>query len=114
MAEKLGKALGEDVRYNDVDPDVFRSFGFPGADEVGNMFQFKRDFEAQYAGARDRSFGVSLDPDLQDFDAWLAANASLIPLGERDGVELPFASPPCRRLRGHAARAFTVRWRAAA
>ena len=47
MAEKLGKALGEDVRYNDVDPDVFRGFGFPGADEVGNMFQFKRDFEAR-------------------------------------------------------------------
>jgi len=82
MAEKLGKALGEEVRYNDVDPDVYRGFGFPGADEVGNMFQFKRDFEAQYAGARDRSFALSLDPDLQDFDAWLAANASRIPLGE--------------------------------
>jgi uncharacterized protein YbjT (DUF2867 family) len=81
MAEKLGNALGEEVRYNEVDPDVFRGFGFPGADEVGNMFQFKRDFEAQYAGARDRSFALSLDPDLQDFDAWLAANASRIPLG---------------------------------
>jgi uncharacterized protein YbjT (DUF2867 family) len=82
MAEKLGNALGEEVRYNEVDPDVFRSFGFPGADEVGNMFQFKRDFEAQYAGARVRSFALSLDPELQDFDAWLAANGSLIPLGE--------------------------------
>ena len=53
MAEKLSKALGETVTYNDVDPDVYRSFGFPGADEIGNMFQFKRDFEAEYAGARD-------------------------------------------------------------
>ena len=27
MAEKLTKALGEPVRYNEVDPDTFRSFG---------------------------------------------------------------------------------------
>ena len=81
MAEKLSKALGEPVTYNDVDPDVFRSFGFPGADEVGNMFQFKRDFEAEYVGARDLDVARSLDPELQDFDAWLAKNATKIPLG---------------------------------
>ncbi len=81
MAEKLSKALGEPVTYNDVDPDVFRSFGFPGADEIGNMFQFKRDFEAEYAGARDLDVARSLDPELQDFDAWLARNATRIPLG---------------------------------
>src|SRR5438270_9618981 len=80
MAEKLGKALGEPVTYNDVDPDVFRSFGFPGADEIGNMFQFKRDFEAEYVGARDLGVARSLNPELQDFDAWLAANAARIPL----------------------------------
>ena len=80
MAEKLSKALGEPVTYNDVDADVFRSFGFPGADEIGNMFQFKRDFEAEYTGARDTGVARSLDPELQDFDAWLAANAKKIPL----------------------------------
>jgi uncharacterized protein YbjT (DUF2867 family) len=80
MAEKLSRALGEEVRYNDVDPDVYRGFGFPGADEVGNMFQFKRDFEAEYAGARDLDYARSLNPELQDFDAWLAANASRIPI----------------------------------
>ena len=26
-------------------PEVYRGFGFPGADDLGNMFQFKRDFE---------------------------------------------------------------------
>jgi uncharacterized protein YbjT (DUF2867 family) len=82
MATKLSAALGEEVRYVDVDPDVYRGFGFPGADELGNMFQFKRDFDAEYAGVRDRSVGESLNPDLQDFDAWLAGNASKIPLGD--------------------------------
>ena len=77
----MGRALGEEVRYNAVDADVFRSFGFPGADEVGNMFQFKRDFETEYVGARDLDYARTLNPELQDFDTWLAANAGAIPLG---------------------------------
>ena len=80
LAEKLGAAIGEEVRYFDVDPDVYRGFGFPGADEMGNMFQFKRDFEAEYVGARDLEFARTLNPELQDFDTWLSRNAKLIPV----------------------------------
>jgi uncharacterized protein YbjT (DUF2867 family) len=80
LAEKFTSALGEEVRYFDVDPDVYRGFGFPGADEMGNMFQFKRDFEAEYAGARDLDFARSLNPELQTFDEWLVANAGLVPI----------------------------------
>jgi uncharacterized protein YbjT (DUF2867 family) len=39
IATKMSKALGEQVRYVDVAPAVFRSFGFPGAEDLGNMFQ---------------------------------------------------------------------------
>ena len=81
FAAAFTEALGEEVVYNDVDPDVYRSFGFPGADEMGNMFQFKRDFESDYAGARVRSEALELVPDLQDFETWLAANKGRIPLG---------------------------------
>ncbi len=80
MASSLAKAIGEPIRYNEVSPDVFRSFGFPGADDLGNMFQFKRDFEDYYCGARDVSFSRSLNPRLQTFDTWLEANAGQIPL----------------------------------
>ena len=80
LAEKFSRALGEEVRYVDVDPDVYRSFGFPAADELGNMFQFKRDFEEAYVGARDLEVARSLNPQLQDFDAWLAENKDSIPL----------------------------------
>jgi hypothetical protein len=45
------------------------------------MFQFKRDFEADYCGARDPEVARALNPRLQTFDAWLAANASRIPIG---------------------------------
>ncbi|MBU1982831.1 NmrA/HSCARG family protein [bacterium] len=80
MAASLTKALGRDVRYNEVSPETYRGFGFPGADDLGNMFQFKRDFEADFCGARDLSFSRSLNPELQTFDKWLARNGKRIPL----------------------------------
>jgi len=80
MAGALTKALGQEVRYNDVPPDVYRSFGFPGADDAGNMFQFKRDFEKEYCGARNLEQSRSLNPELQTFAQWLALNKDRIPL----------------------------------
>ena len=47
---------------------------------MGNMYQWKRDFEAEYVGARDLEVARSLDPELKDFDAWLAENASRVPI----------------------------------
>jgi uncharacterized protein YbjT (DUF2867 family) len=81
MAAALTRALGQDVRYNAVPPDVYRGFGFPGADDLGNMFQFKRDFNEYFRGARDLAFSRSLNPALQTFDAWLATHKNQIPLG---------------------------------
>ena len=80
MATALTKALGQEVRYNDVPPDVYRSFGFPGAEDMGNMFQFKRDFEKDYCGARNLEVSRSLNPSLQTFEHWLTQNKSRIPL----------------------------------
>jgi uncharacterized protein YbjT (DUF2867 family) len=81
MAAGMSKALGVPVRYNDVPPDVYRSFGFPGADDMGNMFQFKRDFNDYYCKSRSIEFARSLNPELQSYEQWLAANAKAIPLG---------------------------------
>ncbi len=79
MAASLAVALGREVRYNAVTPEAYRGFGFPGAEDLGNMFQFKRDFEDVFCGARDPAVARSLNPELQTFDAWLAANAGRIP-----------------------------------
>jgi len=80
MAASLTRALGREVRYNAVTPETYRSFGFPGADDLGNMFQFKRDFESVFCGARSLEVSRALNPKLQSFDTWLAANARRIPL----------------------------------
>jgi uncharacterized protein YbjT (DUF2867 family) len=80
LAEKMSRATGHDIRYNDVPPDVYRSLGFPGADDLGNMFQFKRDFNEYFCGARSVEFSRSLNPELQTFDAWLARHKHEIPI----------------------------------
>ena len=80
MAAALTKSLGQEVNYNAVPPEVYRTFGFPGADDLGNMFQFKRDFNAAFCGARDPSIARTLNPALQTFAQWLEANRKQIPL----------------------------------
>ena len=80
MARQLTQALGQEVRYNNVPPEVYRSFGFPGADDLGNMFQFKRDFNDYFVGARSLEFSRSLNPELQTFEEWLAVHKGEIPI----------------------------------
>jgi len=80
MAAALTRALGEDVRYNPVSPETYRGFGFPGADDLGNMFQFKRDFQQAFCGPRDPKIARGLNPELQTLDQWLAQNKTRIPL----------------------------------
>ena len=81
MAAALGRALGEEVGYAYVPPEVYRTFGFPGADDLANMFQFNRDFSDDFCKLRDLELSRSLNPGLQTFDAWLAANSGRIPKG---------------------------------
>ena len=80
MAAALGKALGQEVRYNAVTPEAYRGFGFPGADDLGNMFQFNRDFSKDFCAARPIDATRALNPQLQSFEAWLARNKDRIPL----------------------------------
>jgi uncharacterized protein YbjT (DUF2867 family) len=81
MAKSLSKALGQQVVYNAVSPAAYRAFGFPGAEDLGNMFQFNAEFEQNCCDARNISETKSLNPELQTFDRWLGENKSRIPLG---------------------------------
>lgn len=80
ISEKLSKGLGLVVKYHAVEADAYRGFGFPGADELGNMFQVYRDFEKEVLGARSIDVTRSLNPSVQTFDEWLAMNKSKISL----------------------------------
>jgi uncharacterized protein YbjT (DUF2867 family) len=80
MAASLSRALGQPVRYNEVEPAAYRAFGFPGADDLGNMFQFYRDFEQPFRASRNLEATKALNPEIQDFDTWVTRNIARIPL----------------------------------
>ncbi|SDS51718.1 NmrA/HSCARG family protein [Gramella sp. MAR_2010_147] len=76
MADIFSEVYGKKVKYNAVEPKIYRSFDFPGADDLGNMFQFKADFEDYFCGIRDIERTKALNPELQTFKEWLQINKS--------------------------------------
>jgi len=80
MAAKMGKALGKEVRFYDVPFDQFRKLGFPGAEDLGNMFEYQHILGGEFLKDRDPKLSRELNPALLDFDQWLAARASQIPI----------------------------------
>jgi len=79
MGQSLANNLGlGSVKYNAVEPDVYRSWGFPGADEMGNMFQADRDFEKQMMANRNLDEARKLNPALQTFDQFVNKNKDKI------------------------------------
>jgi uncharacterized protein YbjT (DUF2867 family) len=81
MAEKMGRALGRKVNFFDVPFDAFRALGFPGADDLGNMFEYQARLGGDFLRARDPELSRSLSPDVLTFDGWLGLNAANIPIG---------------------------------
>lgn len=82
MAAALTDALGEEVVYRAVPFEVYRGLGFPGAEDLGNMFQYKHDFEEEYRASRPLDRSRELNPRLQTFPEWARANKDRIPIGE--------------------------------
>ena len=80
LAQQLSQALGIAVHYYAVPAGRYRASGFPGAEDLGNMFQIKHDFEAEYLAHRDIALARKLNPGLQTFSDWLDRNASRIPI----------------------------------
>jgi uncharacterized protein YbjT (DUF2867 family) len=80
MAAGFSRLLGEPVAFNAVSAEAYRGFGFPGAEDLGNMFQFTTEFEDQYCGVRDIDATRALNPALKSFDMWLDAHGSQVPV----------------------------------
>jgi uncharacterized protein YbjT (DUF2867 family) len=73
-AAAIGKVLGEDVAYRPQTIADLRAQGFPGVDEIANTFLFFTTCADSFAGARNPDHVRTINPDLQDFDTWLAAH----------------------------------------
>jgi uncharacterized protein YbjT (DUF2867 family) len=80
MAEGFSRIYGKKINYNAVPASVYRGFGFPGAEDLGNMFQFKVEFEDYFCGARSIDLSKELNPKLKSFETWLQENKDRIPV----------------------------------
>lgn len=80
LAAAFATVLGRTVSFYDIPFDTFRAFGFPGADDLGNMFEFQAITRETFIPSRDPALARELNPDLQSFADWLAANAAVLPL----------------------------------
>lgn len=74
-AEIMTRVLGVPVVYNHIPREVFASFGFPGADDLANMFDFNRRF--LLGRQSDLTQSKELYPPMQSFEEWLQANRNL-------------------------------------
>jgi uncharacterized protein YbjT (DUF2867 family) len=79
MAAAMSAAFGRTVRYRAVAPALYRSLGFPGAEDLGNMFQFNAEFAVDVCRSRDIALSRALNPSLQSFAQWLQVNGPRIP-----------------------------------
>ena len=75
-ARVFSDVIGEPVEYAPVTTEVYRGFGFPGADDMGNMYQYYQDNEQALNATRDVSRSRSLNPALQDFSTWARSNSA--------------------------------------
>lgn len=81
MAAGMAKHLGEPVTFTDIPFEVYRNLGFPGAEDMSNMFQVQSLFSREFVANRSVELSRTLHPGLQNFDTWLSRNIRQIPIG---------------------------------
>jgi uncharacterized protein YbjT (DUF2867 family) len=74
IAAALGTVIGEPVAYRPPTHDQVRGLGFPGAGELGNMFQYYTEFPASYLGRRDLEAARRFNPHPLSLTDFLAAH----------------------------------------
>jgi uncharacterized protein YbjT (DUF2867 family) len=81
MAAAFSRALRQPVAFHDLPFDQFRALGFPGADDLGNMFEYQALYNDEFCEGRDVGLSRSLAPGVQSFATWLERNAARIAPG---------------------------------
>ena len=74
IAAELSAVIGETVAYRPPTHDQYRGLGFPGAEELGNMFQYYAEFPESYLGRRDLDRARALNPDWTSLADFLTAH----------------------------------------
>ena len=74
MAGHLGAVLGEPVRHASMPFAEYAALGFPGADDLANMYQYMYEFNEAFCAARPVDATRDLHPGVSTFRQWLEQN----------------------------------------
>jgi uncharacterized protein YbjT (DUF2867 family) len=74
MAAELSRVLGEPVQHVAMPFADYAALGFPGAEDLANMFHYKHDFNEAFRAARPVDQARALHPGLMSFRQWLERN----------------------------------------
>jgi uncharacterized protein YbjT (DUF2867 family) len=80
MAAELARVLGEPVQHVAMCFADYAALGFPGADDLANMFHYKHDFNEAFCAARPVDRTRALHPGLMNFRQWLERNVQGLPV----------------------------------
>lgn len=70
MMEICSKITGKKFTYNAVDRDTYAGFGFPGADDLANMWHYYNADNKNFNENRDVAVSNALNSELQSFEQW--------------------------------------------
>lgn len=73
-ASKMAKAVGAEIRYAHMPRETFAALGFPGAEDLADMFEYYR----LHIPSRKKEMEEwrAIDPAIQSFDTWISKNAA--------------------------------------
>lgn len=80
MAKELARVLDEPVQHVSMPFADYAALGFPGADDLANMFHYKHDFNEAFCAARPVDRTRELHPGLMSFRQWLERNVQGLPV----------------------------------
>jgi uncharacterized protein YbjT (DUF2867 family) len=73
FVKAVGKVTGLPTKYVYVPPEQFAKFGFPGAQELADMFGWFNEF-TYFGPHADLSLGKKANPHLKGFEEWLTVS----------------------------------------
>lgn len=78
IVDVFSKITGKPCEYAPMTRKEYAALGFPGADDLANMFQFKHDFNDEFCRLRSLDKSKELIGELKDFSAWLKENVDAL------------------------------------
>lgn len=78
MCDVIAKEFNVSIHYDAIEPDTYRTFPFPGAEEMGNNFQYFRDFNDEFLKLRSVDSMKKLNPNPLSFADFVSSHRGQI------------------------------------